>query len=939
MTTQTVTLRLVAENGAFVGNVRASKAGLDALGGGADQTRGQMKRLGEQSDQTSKQLVSARNIAKDLARGFATGLGISGFVGTLAGAIGISREYGKSLAEVSTLLDDTSNMAAYASQARLMAREFGTAATEQSAALYQIFSAGQAGAKGIAVLDAANRLAIGGVTDIRTAADGLTSVLNAYGDRVASAADVSDTLFVGMRQGKTTIGELSGSLGLIAPIAASLDVEFSDLVASISAVTLGGVKTAEAVTQVRGVLAGILKPSSEAAELASKLGLEFNAQALAAKGLSGFLADVQDKTGGNKELMSQLFGSVEALGAVFALTANGGATFNSVLEAMESRAGQTEVAFGKMSAGADFALNRMKSAAADSLITLGNKLLTVIAPAALVFADNIEAITGAIATGSTIAAAYFALFVAAPAIYTAVTVAGWAFAAMLTATNVGLVASITNMGLLKSAGLVLFAAFAGWQIGTYLRDNFLEAQLAGIAFVEGTLVGWERIKQGAGIAWAGVQAAAIGALNIVRERLADLVAFVADITEQADIFGFGASAAANLRQLESAIRPTASAADQFSASVASINSEAETNIARVRGITSDMADYAIETFSAREAAAATADALSAVTSGAEAAAAAVVELTAAEKEAEKAKKALEKARRDANASATEEVAQLRQVNDLIRDGIDAQLAELRVRHAAKGIDPETTRQLEEQQARNELLIKGQREAAQIGAQAAQQTADAWKDRAANIRESLTDAIYRGFEAGKGAARNFFDTLKNTAQALVLRPIIEFAVAPIANIVSSILGGGSGSGGGGFSLTGLKDGFNLFKSAFSNPAEKLFTSVVKLTDAAATAFPSLNTAASSIQRFALNAGPAINALAAAAAANIAGSVAGDFIASRSSRFSQNTGTYAGAGAAAGAVVGSVVPVIGTAIGAAVGGAIGTLVGGIEGRWKLRVRDLS
>ena len=51
-----------------------------------------------------------------------------------------------------------------------------------------------------------DKLATGGVTDVETAADGLTTVLNAYGAEAGSATDVSDALFVALKAGKATVG-------------------------------------------------------------------------------------------------------------------------------------------------------------------------------------------------------------------------------------------------------------------------------------------------------------------------------------------------------------------------------------------------------------------------------------------------------------------------------------------------------------------------------------------------------------------------------------------------------------------------------------------------------------------------------------------------------------------------------------------------------------
>lgn len=60
--------------------------------------------------------------------------------------------------------------------------------------------------------------------------------------------------------------------------------------------------------------------------------------------------------------------------------------------------------------------------------------------------------------------------------------------------------------------------------------------------------------------------------------------------------------------------------------------------------------------------------------------------------------------------------------------------------------------------------------------------------------SLTDALMRGFENGKGFAENFRDTLKNMFNTLVLRPIIQPIAQAGANFIQNLLGGGGGGGG-------------------------------------------------------------------------------------------------------------------------------------------------
>lgn len=62
-----------------------------------------------------------------------------------------------------------------------------------------------------------------------------------------------------------------------------------------------------------------------------------------------------------------------------------------------------------------------------------------------------------------------------------------------------------------------------------------------------------------------------------------------------------------------------------------------------------------------------------------------------------------------------------------------------------------------------------------------------KRMADSIENSLTDALLRGFESGKGFGRNLIDTLKNMFGTLVLRPIISAIVNPVAGAVTGALG--------------------------------------------------------------------------------------------------------------------------------------------------------
>lgn len=248
---------------------------------------------------------------------------------------------------------------------------YGGGLQAKTKAIYQTISAGITDATGAtALLDTASKLAVGGVTNLTTSVDGLTSVVNAYAAQGLSARDASDVMFVAIRDGKTTAEELSTTLGQVAPIASQLGVPFADLAAAIATVTTNGVATAEAVTQVRSALIAVTKQTPKAQAVAKDLGIDFSLAALQSKGLSRFLREVVVESGATQEQLVELFGRVEGLAAALALTSNDGEKFNQILRDMDDRAGATDVAFGKMSDTLGFQINRfdgLKNAAAVAL--------------------------------------------------------------------------------------------------------------------------------------------------------------------------------------------------------------------------------------------------------------------------------------------------------------------------------------------------------------------------------------------------------------------------------------------------------------------------------------------------------------------------------------------------------------------------------------------
>ena len=305
-------------------------------------------------------------------------------VQTLGGASRDFIAFDKTLGEISTqLLNNTQQVKEFAAESQNLALQFGSGLTDQSKAFYEVLSTGITDTReATELLTAANKLAIGGNSNLGTAISGLTSIVKGYGDKVKDVTEVSDTLFTASLAGKISIEELSEGLGRIIPLADALDVGLEEVTAAIAALTLTGVSARESITSVRAVLAAVVKPSSEAADEAERLGLNFSAAAIKSKGMLAFLEDLKQKTGGSVASLGLLFGGVESILPALNLTNNAGREFNQIMGQMADKAGIADKAFDQMAATADFKVNRFFAAMNVISKEVGATLASILTPAA-----------------------------------------------------------------------------------------------------------------------------------------------------------------------------------------------------------------------------------------------------------------------------------------------------------------------------------------------------------------------------------------------------------------------------------------------------------------------------------------------------------------------------------------------------------------------------
>jgi regulator of replication initiation timing len=150
--------------------------------------------------------------------------------------------YQKGLFNVLTLLDDyTAEFEkAFGEAARGLTVKYGLAIEDVNKALFDAVSAGVPAADAIEFMNKAAVLAIAGVTDLGTAVDGMTTILNAWGKGMDEAEQAAAALFSAQKYGKTTVAELSAEIGKSAPVAKLLNVSYQETLSLYAALTAGG---------------------------------------------------------------------------------------------------------------------------------------------------------------------------------------------------------------------------------------------------------------------------------------------------------------------------------------------------------------------------------------------------------------------------------------------------------------------------------------------------------------------------------------------------------------------------------------------------------------------------------------------------------------------------------------------------------------------------
>lgn len=284
---------------------------------------------------------------------------VSQLNGTLQDITADSRAFGTAMKAANTMAGkNAEGFANLKGQVADLSKTLPIARDELANGLYQVISNGVPEDNWIDYLNKSAKASVGGIADLGETVKVTSTVIKNYGLAWDAAESVQDKIQLTAKNGVTSFEQLAQALPRVTANASTLGVSIDELLASFATLTGVSGNTNEVATQMAAIFTALVKPSSEATEMAEKMGIEFNAASIkAAGGLRNFLtqldASVKEYAAANgvleQEVYAKLFGSAESLRALTPLTNQLAEKFSENVDAMANSAGAINAAYNEVS--------------------------------------------------------------------------------------------------------------------------------------------------------------------------------------------------------------------------------------------------------------------------------------------------------------------------------------------------------------------------------------------------------------------------------------------------------------------------------------------------------------------------------------------------------------------------------------------------------------
>ena len=366
-----VIITIDADGKLAIKELEDTKKSVKGVGDESEETGEKVGRLGDETDITGLKMAALSASAVVAAKKL---LDIG------SAAVTASTQFDSAFAKTQTIMD-TATMAVSDMRSEILdlSRDSAMAATDVSEAAYQAISGSVATKDAVDFVERSNKLAVAGFTDLTSATDVLTTTLNSYKLEASAVGGISNVLIQTQNLGKTSVNELSASMGRAISTGSAYGVNLQNIATTYVELTRSGIATSEATTYLSGMLNELGDSGSEVgAILQQETGRSFGQLMQDGWSLGDVLKVLSDSVDGNAEALMGLWSSQEAGKASNAIMTQGVADFNDVVaqmnEEMSGATGTTEKAYQTMTNTSEFIDRKLTNSVNNLSIAFGDDL-------------------------------------------------------------------------------------------------------------------------------------------------------------------------------------------------------------------------------------------------------------------------------------------------------------------------------------------------------------------------------------------------------------------------------------------------------------------------------------------------------------------------------------------------------------------------------------
>lgn len=174
----------------------------------------------------------------------------------------------------------------------------------------------------------------------------------------------------------TTIEEMNSTLSNVLPTAASLKIGFEEIAAAMATMTSNKIPTAQATTQLRQALAELAKEGTSADKVFREIAGESFSRFIEKGGQMVDAFDLLERAArNNNKTLYDIFGSVEAAGAVLNLTGDNLDKFRNNIEGVEKAANVTSGSVKTLSTSFKIEFGKLKAVGKEMADQFGEELI------------------------------------------------------------------------------------------------------------------------------------------------------------------------------------------------------------------------------------------------------------------------------------------------------------------------------------------------------------------------------------------------------------------------------------------------------------------------------------------------------------------------------------------------------------------------------------